>query len=68
MTYENDTFRKAARAVGIKGNDWQGNDALNDFSTYYHNNWKKGERETDGYNGIYSKAQDWWANNRQKYS
>ena len=37
MSFENETFRKAARDAGIKGKDWRGNDALDDFSTYYHN-------------------------------
>jgi len=68
MSYENETFRKAARDVGIKGSDWRGNYALDDFSTYYHSYWNKWERERDGYDGVYRKAQDWWADNRHKYS
>ena len=68
MSYENETFRKAARDAGIRGKDWRGNDALDDFSTYYHNQWDKWEREQDGYDGVYRKARDWWSSNSSKYS
>jgi hypothetical protein len=68
MSFENETFRKAATNAGVKGKDWKGNDAIEDFSEYYHNNWDKWERETDGYEGIKKKAESWWSNNKHKYS
>lgn len=70
MSFENETFRKAAGDAGIKPHleDHRGQKALKHFSEYYHNNWPKWEREQDGYNGVLRKAQTWWANNKHKYS
>ncbi len=68
MNYENETFRKAARDAGISGKNWRGDDALDDFSHYYHDNWSNWDRERDGYDGIYQKAHDWWSDNGHKYS
>lgn len=70
MSFENETFRKAASDAGIKPHleDHRGNKALADFSEYYHNHWDKWEREQDGYDGVYRKARSWWSDNRHKYS
>jgi len=68
MSYENRTFKKAAEDAGIKGRDWRGNKAINDFSTYYHNTWRKWEREKDGYKGVLKKARRWWSQNKRRYS
>lgn len=69
MSYENDAFRKAARDAGIRGKSLRkGDDALDDFSTYYHNQWQKWDREQDGYDGVHRKAQAWWSSNSGKYS
>ncbi len=68
MSYENETFDKAVRDAGIQGQDHQGNKAEKVFSEYYHNQWPKWEREQDGYQGILSKARQWWVDNRHKYS
>lgn len=68
MSRENETFRKAARNAGINGKDWHDNDALKNFSSYYHDKWNKWEREQDGYDGILTKAKQWWKENKHKYS
>jgi len=68
MSYENETFRKAARDAKISGKDWKGNEAIEDFSEHYHNNYDKWEREKHGYEGIKPIADTWWANNKHRYS
>lgn len=68
MSYENESFDKAAANADIRGRDHKGNKALDDFSSYYHNKWDKWEREGHGYNRILEIAEDWWRENRSKYS
>ena len=67
-SYENRTFREAAKAAKIKGTDWRGNEAIDDFSEYYHTKYDRWERQGHGYHGILRIARDWWSNNRHRYS
>lgn len=67
-SFENRTFRQAAQDAGIRGSDWRGNKAIDDFSRYYHQRYDRWEREGHGYQGILRIARDWWAENRHKYS
>lgn len=66
--YENEIFRKAAQSAKIAGTDWNGTAAIKAFSKYYHEQYKRYERESHGYDGILEIAKDWWADNRSKYS
>lgn len=67
MSFENQTFRKAASDAGIRGKDHRGNPAIDEFSTYYHNSYPKLEREGHGYSGIKQIADQWWRDNHGKY-
>lgn len=67
-SYENRAFREAAKDAGIRGTNWAGNKAIDDFSTYYHENFDKWVREGHGYQGVKRIASEWWKNNRHKYN
>lgn len=65
----NDDFVKACKDAGFQNQtDWRGTKAIDAFSEYYHQKWDKWERETDGYDGIKTKAKEWWSENCNKFS
>lgn len=66
--YENQEFRNAARAAGVRGKDWAGNSALKDCSTAFHNRFSRGERAGMNYHEMLSWASDWWSQNSFKYT
>ena len=68
MSWENQTFRKAAQSAGITGKDLRGNNAIRAFSNYLHSEYPKWEREQLGFNGIREIAIDWWEEHRSEYA
>lgn len=66
--YENAKFDSAARAAGVCGRDWEGNEALDDCSEEFHNSFEGYEREAMSFEEIREWAHDWWQENGHKYS
>lgn len=66
--YQNEQFRKAARAAGVKGKRWNGDTAIDDCSEAMHNRFMRVERSDMNFKELVDWAKDWWRDHRGSYS
>jgi hypothetical protein len=66
--YENDEFRNAVRAAGVRGKDWNDQKATKACSEAFHNSFSKSERDSMSYSEMVNWASDWWSINSHRYS
>jgi hypothetical protein len=63
-----DNYRKAVLDAGIMGKDWRKNEAFDDFTRFFNEQYTEEQRQTMKYDSILKVTKAWWEEHRSKYS
>jgi hypothetical protein len=63
-----DIYRKAILDTGIAGKDWRKNEAFDDFTRYFNEQYTDEQRQLMKYDAILKITRAWWDEHRSKYS
>ncbi len=63
-----DIYRKAILDAGISGKDWRKNEAFDDFTRYFNEQYTEEQRHSMKYDAILKITRTWWDEHRGKYS
>ncbi len=63
-----DMYRKAILDAGISGKDWRKNEAFDDFTRYFNDQYTEEQRQSMKYDAILKITRAWWEEHHSKYS
>ena len=63
-----DIYRKAILDAGISGKDWRKNEAFDDFTRYFNEQYTEEQRQSMKYDAMLKITRAWWDEHRSKYS
>ncbi len=63
-----DTYHKAVLDAGINGKDWRKNEAFDDFTRLFNEQYTEEQRLSMKYDAILKITKVWWEEHRSKYS